>query len=127
MGPDHWLTEGFAEYVAARFVRDRFGEAAFDSLMGAWDLQSRTMGPVWTPDMQGSGPDLLLYRKAPVVLSRLEARIGREAFDDFLLRYMTGDGRTTRELLTELEAAAGAAAVEAFVDDLASGPAETGP
>lgn len=118
LGPDHWLTEGFAEYVAARFVRHRFGEATFDSLIARWDERSRAMGPVWTPDMQGRGPDLLLYRKAPVVLSRLEERIGPAMFDRFLERYMTGPSRTTPELLDDLEEIAGVEARAALVGEL---------
>lgn len=126
MGPDHWLTEGFAEYVAARFVRHRFGPETFDSLIALWDEVSRTAGPVWTPELTGRGDEVLLYRRAPVALASVERQIGTEAFDRFLERYMAGRARTTPDLLRELEAVAGAEAAAALRAELGRGPVARG-
>jgi hypothetical protein len=118
----HWMSEAFAEYVGARYVRERFGEGEFRELLARWEEVSRGQGPVWTEEMTARGSDLLMYRKAPVLLSRLEDRIGTEGFDAFLERYMTEEVRTTQELLGHLEAAAGPEAAAWFRERLAEGP-----
>jgi hypothetical protein len=120
----HWMSEAFAEYVAARYVRERYGQESFDELITRWDEASRNHGPVWTEEMTARGSDVLMYRRAPVLLSRLEDRIGEERFDRFLERYMTRGVATTRALLEHLEAVAGPEAAEAFRALLASGPHE---
>src|SRR6056297_2162913 len=63
--------------------------------------------PIWTPNETGRRPYLVNYRKGPLVLAALEARIGREAFDQFMRRYMVERIPTTPDLLTVLEEVAG--------------------
>ena len=106
-GPDHWLLEAFAEYVAARYVRQRFGSDAFAEMVAGWERQAGGQPPVWTPASTQRGSDLVMYRKAPWLLSRLEERIGTPAFDELLTHYMVEDVRTTRQLLARLAEIAG--------------------
>ncbi len=68
----------------------------------------------------------LMYRRAPYLLSLLEARIGMQAFDRFLERYMTEEVRTTPELLEQLEAVAGGEAAAWFREQLVSRPSDAG-
>lgn len=122
MTAEHWMTEGFAEYVALRYVRERYGGEAFDEMIEARERMGRDQGPVWTEEMTARGPDPLMYGKAPVLLSRLEERLGSERFDRFLERYMTRNVTTTRELLQHLGEVAGTEAAEWFRSLLAAAP-----
>jgi aminopeptidase N len=63
-----------------------------------------------------------MYRRAPYLLSQLEARIGTEAFNRFIAAYMTEGVTTTPQLLEQLQAAAGAEAAAWFREQLASRP-----
>lgn len=124
--PHHWMTEAVPEYVAARFLRERFGEAAFREQVARWEEAGRAHGPVWTPESTRRPSFFVMYRRAPWLLSRLEARIGTERLDAFLRAYMAGHARTTPELLGRLEAVAGPEAARWFRDELARGPAPAG-
>jgi hypothetical protein len=121
--PHHWMTETFPEYTSARFLRERFGEAAFQAQVTRWEQASRAHGPVWTPESTRRPSFFVMYRRGPWLLSRLEERIGTERFDRFLQAYMTEHLRTTPELLQRLESIAGAEAARWFRDELARAPA----
>jgi hypothetical protein len=118
--PDHWMTEAFAEYVSLRYVRHRFGQAPFDSILAQFEERARGQGPVWTPEGTDRTTGLAMYRKAPHILSWLEERIGREAFERFLRMYMVERIRTTAELLGALRLVAGDEVVEEFRGRLGS-------
>jgi hypothetical protein len=118
-GPDHWMSEAMAEYVAARYIRERFGQAAFDGLMERWARVAEGQPPVWTPEATHRPSDLVMYRKAPLLLSRLEERIGIPAMDRFLARYMVEDMTATTALLAALAEEAGPDAAAWFRDELA--------
>lgn len=121
--PHHWMTEAFPEYTSARFLRERFGEAAFQAQVTRWEQASRAHGPVWTPESTRRPSFFIMYRRGPWLLSRLEQRIGTERFDRFLQAYMTEHVRTTPELLRRLESVAGQEAARWFGDELARVPA----
>lgn len=104
---DQWMFEAFAEYVAGRSLRQRFGNATFEAYVEDWEEGGREGGPIWTPDMTRRPPDPAIYSRAPFLLSQLEARIGAERFDRWVYRYMTGAIETTSELLENLREVAG--------------------
>lgn len=116
---DHWMSESFAEYAAALFLRERFGEAAFRQRVAEWATAGQGQGPVWTPEASGRPSYLTMYRLGPYLLSRLEERIGRADFAAFLRRYMVYDIRRTEELLRQLDELAGADAETWFRAQLA--------
>ncbi|MBW3569870.1 MAG: hypothetical protein KY467_02075 [Gemmatimonadetes bacterium] len=120
--PHHWMTEAFAEYASARYLREHFGEPAFASLVAQWEAVGRAHGPVWEPASTRRPSFFVMYRRAPYLLSQLEARIGTAAFDRFIAAYMTEGVTTTPQLLEQLEAVAGAEAAEWFSEQLASRP-----
>ncbi len=122
--PHHWMTETFAEYVAGRYLREHFGQLAFDRRRAQWEELGRAHGPVWTPASTKRPSFFVMYRRAPYLLSRLEERIGAERFDRFLERYMIDRVRTTPELLEQLEIIAGAETAQWFRAQLADGPVE---
>lgn len=117
--PHNWLNESFAEFAAGQCVLERHGEAAYDSIVDEWRAQAQGEPPVWTPGSSGRPPPAVSYRKGPLLLHRLEKRIGTETFDRFLTRYMTERIATTRELLALLDDIAGPDAREEFEEALA--------
>lgn len=104
--PDHWMTEAFAEYVAARYIRDHLDRAAFDRRRLHWEAGGRAHGPVWTPESSARPSYFVMYRKAPNLLSTLEDKIGAERMSSFIERYLSGRVRTTTQLLKQLETVA---------------------
>jgi hypothetical protein len=117
----HWMTEAFAEYVGARYVREHHGPQAFRDMVEAWERAGEGAGPVWVEGMTARGSDVVMYRRAPALLARLEARIGEAAFDRFLERFMTREVATTPELLGHLVEVAGPAAEQWFRTLLSEG------
>lgn len=117
-GPDNWLNEGFAEYVSAQFIRSTAGEAAYDRIVSAWREQSKGQGPVWTPSSTRRPSEAISYRKAPYLLTELEARVGTDRMREIVRRYMTDPIPigTTLELLAVIREAAGAETREWFAD-----------
>ena len=125
--PHHWMTEAFAEYASGAYIRERFGEPAFHTMVAQWETAGRDHGPVWTPESTKRPSGMVMYRRAPYLLHRLEERIGKEAFDRFVARYMSGDVRTTPALLDTLRDIAGPEAELWFRQELASGPSGSAP
>jgi hypothetical protein len=118
-GPENWLNEGFAEYVSGREVRRARGEAAYASLVTSWDERSRGQPPIWTASATRRPNAAVAYRKAPFLLHRLEARVGRETMQSILRRYMVDGIRTTPDLLRAIAQLAGEDAARWFRDELA--------
>lgn len=117
--PDHWMMEAFAEYMAVRYLRDQGDTAAYAQHVKQWEEVGRGRGPVWTPELKSRPSFYVMYRKAPFLLTQLEARIGSAAFDRFLEQYMTGVATTTPQLLELLAGIAGPAARDWFAAQLA--------
>jgi hypothetical protein len=108
---ENWLNESFAEYAGVRAVGEARGEAAAEAILARFRAQLDDAGPqppIWTPGETERRPYLVNYRKGPLALAALEARIGRVAFDRFMRRYMVERIATTPDLLAMLEEVAGA-------------------
>jgi hypothetical protein len=120
--PHHWMTEAFAEYAAAMYLRDRFGQSAFEQRRSQWEVMGRSHGPIWTPETTGRASFFIMYRKAPYLLSQLEDRIGAEQYGRFFERYMVEHIRTTTELLDELGLISGTDVEQWFRGELARQP-----
>jgi hypothetical protein len=73
----------------------------------------------WTPELTARPSFVLMYRRAPALLARLEDRIGEEAFDRFVERYMTEGVARTEALLEMLGEVAGDEAERWFRGELA--------
>ena len=117
-GPENWLNEAMAEYVSSRYVRATFGQAAYDSVVARWQRMSANQPPIWTPQSVRRPSAQVAYRKAPFLLSRLEARIGAQKMDEFLTRYMTQRISTTPALIAALQDVAGAETASWFREEL---------
>ena len=96
---DFWLNEGFTTYLERRIVEVVYGKrlAEMERVIGLRDLAQaradvslpgdRTL----QPDLKGRDPDdaysVVPYEQGALFLSFLEAKFGREAFDQFLRRW----------------------------------------
>ncbi|MGJ8560567.1 MAG: hypothetical protein ACSHX3_10050 [Litorimonas sp.] len=109
-GPENWINEGIADYLANMAVRDAMGTDVFDARMARYaeQLVGKSLPPIWTPDLTERPPYLIMYRAAPLALQALEQRMGEAAFMTFMQRVMVDRVRTTPDLLALVEELAGA-------------------
>lgn len=86
---EQWLSEGFAQYFAALYARERRGEGAFRDVLRQlrrWSLEDSDQGPVYLGYRLGhiKGESrvfrALVYNKGAAVLHMLRRMIGDEAF-----------------------------------------------
>ncbi|HVQ13291.1 MAG TPA: M1 family metallopeptidase [Vicinamibacterales bacterium] len=96
---DFWLNEGFTTYLERRIVEVVYGKrlAEMERVIGLRDLaQARTdvTDPgdrTLQPDLKGRDPDdaysVVPYEQGALFLSFLEAKFGRDTFDQFLRRW----------------------------------------
>lgn len=115
---EDWLNEGFAEYSALMVVREVFGEDAFTARLKTKAESLEGTPPVWGFDRNTSdSASAVLYDKAPLLLSKLEAKIGRARFialcrvlidknmdstNRFLELLMQSEGQETSDWFAEL-------------------------
>lgn len=86
---EQWLSEGFAQYFAALFAKERRGEDAFRDVLRQfrrWALEDSDQGPVYLGYRLGhiKGESkvfrALVYNKGAAVLHMLRRLVGDEAF-----------------------------------------------
>jgi hypothetical protein len=116
---EQWLSEGFAQYMAALFARERRGESAFRDVLKQlrrWSLDQSAEGPIYLGYRLGHLKSqsrvfrALVYNKGAMVLHMLRRYVGDEAFFAGLRRYYA-DWRFkkagTDDLRTAMEAESG--------------------
>jgi hypothetical protein len=93
---EQWLSEGFSQYMAALFARERRGEAAFRDILKQfrrWGLEEADEGPIYLGYRLGHIRNegrvfrALVYNKGALVLHMLRRLIGDEAFFNGVRRY----------------------------------------
>ncbi len=86
---EQWLSEGFAQYLAALYAKERRGEGAFRDVLRQfrrWAVEDSDQGPVYLGYRLGhiKGESrvfrALVYNKGAAVLHMLRRLIGDEAF-----------------------------------------------
>ncbi len=117
---DNWINEGFAEYLGTMAVREYFGESAHQEMLEAFaeQIADQELPRIWREGDTVRGPYLVQYRKAPLLLSKLETALGREKFMRFLQVLLPEPVKTTESLLLNLEGLAGAGHREMFEQQL---------
>ena len=84
---DQWLSEGLAQFAAASFLREKFGERVFASVLrkfSRWTEKKSSRGPI----IMGSrlsyfdfeAYQAIVYNKAALALFMLEDLLGQEVF-----------------------------------------------
>ena len=93
---EQWLSEGFAQYFAALFARERRGEDAFRDILRQfrrWAVDDSDQGPVYLGYRLGHIKNesrvfrALVYNKGASVLHMLRRLIGDDAFFRGIRRY----------------------------------------
>ncbi|WP_340680733.1 M1 family metallopeptidase [Paraglaciecola sp.] len=95
---DLWLNEGFTTYLTYRIMEMVYGEKRFamEAVLGRQDLQADIDSlpaddQIMAIDLRGRDPDAVFsnipYEKGALFLRELEQKVGRAAFDEFLLGY----------------------------------------
>lgn len=93
---EQWLSEGFAQYFAALFAKEKRGEGAFRDILRQfrrWSLDDSDQGPVFLGYRLGhiKGDSrvfrALVYNKGAAVLHMLRRVIGDEAFFSGLRKF----------------------------------------
>ena len=101
-GPENWLNEGMAEFLAGGSVKALSGPAAYDTVVGDWLNRSKGQGPVWTDTSTRRPNRAVAYFKSALVLDRLQSRIGEAKSDSVIARFLCADPHTTPRLLAVL-------------------------
>ena len=93
---EQWLSEGFSQYLAALFAKERRGEEAFRDVLRQfrrWAIEDSDQGPIYLGYRLGhiKGESkvfrALVYNKGAAVLHMLRRLIGDEAFFNGLRRF----------------------------------------
>ena len=116
---EQWLSEGFAQYFAALYAREKRGENAFRDVLRQfrrWAIEDSDQGPIYLGyrlgHIKGEGRVFraLVYNKGAAVLHMLRRLIGDEAFFSGIKRFYA-DNRFrkagTDDLRKAMEAASG--------------------
>lgn len=110
---EQWLSEGFAQYFAALYARERRGEEAFREVLKQWRrwaMDQSDQGPVYLGYRLGHirGDTrvfrALVYNKGASVLHMLHQLVGDEAFSRGLRRYYA-DNRFKKAGTSDLQRA----------------------
>ena len=124
---EQWLSEGFAQYFAALYIRETDGEEAFADVLSElrrWSLRHADQGPVYLGYRLGHLAEeprvfrALVYNKGAFVLHMLRRLVGDPAFFRGLRRFygeMRFDVAGTDDLIRAFEAEAGRPLDDFFV------------
>ncbi len=116
---ERWLSEAWAQYSAALWLRERLGERAFFSMldrMSSWALRHDAMGPIHLGQRLGHVKQepryfrSVVYDKGAWVLHMLRNLLGDAAFFKGARAFLEGhryEKVTTEDLRAALEAASG--------------------
>jgi hypothetical protein len=117
-GPDNWLNEGFAEFVSARFLKYSEPVWVYAAIVAQWRERSEGQPAIWTDGATARPGPRISYAKAPLLLHRLEDRVGTPLMEQILVRYMTEPLRTTAAVIAMITEVAGTEAGEWFRSEL---------
>lgn len=118
-GPENWLNEGLAEFLAGRAVRTLDGVNAYGEIMARWKRDAERQPAVWTDTSSLRPGPRVAYAKAPYLLDALEGRIGPAAMDTLLARFLLRRERTTSALLEMLRVVSDGGTAAWFRSELA--------
>jgi aminopeptidase N len=111
---ENWISEAFAQYCSALFIRSAKGEGEFNRLISGWVALARVQSEWVTIPTSFRARDLddpsrsarirqaLVYGKGVVLLNRIHTEIGDQAFATLLRSYqksLKGRPGTTQDLI----------------------------
>jgi hypothetical protein len=113
-----WLNESFAEYSSLLLTRSWYGREAFTTTLAAYETEAAGKPPIWGLDRNDQNAYAVLYRRGPVLLGRLEERVGEAAFRRLLAALVAREVRTTDVFLTTLRELASPEVADDFEQQL---------
>ena len=93
---EQWLSEGLAQYIAALYAREEYGDEVFDEILSQlrrWSIRHTNQGPVYLGYRLGHLDDeprvfrALVYNKGALVIHMLRRLVGDESFFRGLRRF----------------------------------------
>jgi hypothetical protein len=96
---EDWLNESFAEYSALMALRKRFGGETFHKFLGRKSQKIEDLPPILGLRRDDEKAFKVLYDKGPVILRKLESRVGKKAFIRILRESSTRKVRLTSEFM----------------------------
>jgi hypothetical protein len=99
---EDWLNESFAEYSALMALRERFGDETFQEFLRRKSERAKDLPPILGLRRENEKAFNVLYDKGPVILGKLESKVGRETFMRILKESSTRKVRLTSEFLNVL-------------------------
>lgn len=114
---DLWLNEGFTTYLTYRIMEIIYGTDRFnmEAVLGYQDLQAditalKPDDQIMAIDLRGRDPDDVFsnipYEKGALFLREIEQKVGRQNFDQFLVRYFEDfafESITTDQFITYIQ------------------------
>ncbi|ALS98051.1 M1 family metallopeptidase [Lacimicrobium alkaliphilum] len=114
---DLWLNEGFTTYLTYRIMEMIYGEEReqMEFVLGMESLKADIEAlpeedEILAIDLRGRDPDEVFsdipYEKGALFVRELEQKVGREAFDDFLMQYFKDfafESITTNQFVSYLD------------------------
>ena len=102
---DQWLSEGMAQFAAASYLRDKYGERAYAAILAKfakWTGKKSAKGPIVLGSrlsfLDYEAYQAVIYDKAALVLFMLEDLLGRDVFfaglKEFFARHKYSAART---------------------------------
>jgi hypothetical protein len=112
-GENHWIAESLAEYSALRYLETALGEPPMRALLARKVIPALEAGSLLTVDRPSRAS---LYQKGPLLLFKLEDRIGRKTLDSIV--YRPDRPRSTAAFMDLLRAGAGETVASEFQQQL---------
>ena len=114
---DQWLSEGLAQFAAASYLRNRYGEKAFGLILkkfSQWTEKKSIKGPIALGSRLSffdfDAFQAIVYDKAALVMFMLQDVLGRDVFfaglREFFAKYKYGAART-EDFIAVMERASG--------------------
>jgi len=99
---EDWLNESFAEYSALIALREKWGNEKFQEFIRRKSEKIQDLPSIVGLRRDDEKAYQVLYNKGPVLLNRLEGRIGKEEFLKVLNETSAANARSTSEFLNVL-------------------------
>jgi hypothetical protein len=96
---EDWLNESFAEYSALMALRERFGDEAFNELLRRKSDNVKGLPPIFGLRREDEKAFNVLYDKGPVILGKLESKVGKKTFIRIMKESSTRKVKLTTEFM----------------------------
>jgi len=92
---EDWLNESFAEYSALLLYREKYGNDEFEKTIEKYRQAIINCPPIYGLSRSDEKAFLTLYAKGPVILNKLEKKIGTNNFKKLLKELLLKNIKTT--------------------------------